>query len=114
MLDAIRDFLFDLRDRLAWAPDWLIGLFVLALAALVALSIHGTIVRVLRRLLRDRYPYVRNFLTATKGLTRLATLVILLLIALPVAPFDDNVRAGIAKGLLLVGIALIGWAAITA
>ena len=114
MLDAIRDFLANLQDRFAWAPDWLIGLCILALAALLALSVHGTIVRVLRRLLRDRYPYVRNFLTATTGLTRLATLVIFLFIALAVAPFDDNARTGIAKGLLLVGIALIGWAAITA
>jgi small-conductance mechanosensitive channel len=114
MLETFRSALVDLRDTIGWAPDALIGLVVLAIAALIALSVHGTVVRLFRRLLRDRHPYLRSFLTATMPLTRLAILVIALFVALAVAPFDENTQAGIAKGLVLVAIALIGWAAITA
>jgi small-conductance mechanosensitive channel len=114
VFERTQTLLSDLRAYLAWAPDWLVGLFILAVAALVALAIHGTLVRVLRRLVRDRHPYVRPFLTATKGLTRLAVLVMALFVALPATPFDAETKFAIAKGLLLVSIVLIGWGAITA
>ena len=114
MFEAIRDFLSQLRDYVTWMPDWLIGVALLTLAAVIALSIHRTLIRLARRLLRDRHPYVRSFLTATMSLTRLALLVLALFIVLPAAPFDPDVQIIIAKLLLLTTIVLIGWAAITA
>ena len=56
MFEAVRNFLTDLRDYVGWLPDWVIGTTMLVLAALVALSIHRTIIRIARRLLRDRHP----------------------------------------------------------
>ena len=52
------------------------------LAALIALSIHRTMLRLLRRLLRDRHPYLRSFLAWTTVLTRVALLIFALFIAL--------------------------------
>ena len=114
MFEAIRDFLTELRDYLTWAPDWLISAVILALTAVIALSIHRTIIRVARRLLRDRHPYVRSFLTATMPMTRLALLVLALFIVLPAVPFHPDLEVVIAKLLVLTTIVLVGWAAITA
>jgi small-conductance mechanosensitive channel len=114
MFDDTRYLLTELRDYVNWAPEWMVATGMLALAAVIALSIHGTIIRVLRRLMRDRYPYVRSFLSSTKGLTRLALLALALFIVLPATPLDPDVRIVIARVLLLASIALVGWAAITA
>jgi small-conductance mechanosensitive channel len=114
VLEAFQKGLTSLRNTLAWAPDDLVGLFILAVAALIALSIHGTILRLLRRLLRDRHPYVRTFLTWTTGLTRMALIVFALFVALPATPFNTDTTLIVAKLLVLATIVLIGWAAIAA
>lgn len=114
MLEAFQKGLTSLRNTLAWAPDDLVGLFILAVAALIALSIHGTILRLLRRLLRDRHPYVRTFLTWTTGLTRMALIVFALFVALPATPFNTDTTLIVAKLLVLATVVLIGWAAIAA
>jgi small-conductance mechanosensitive channel len=114
VLEAFQKGLTSLRNSLAWAPDDLVGLFILAVAALIALSIHGTILRLLRRLLRDRHPYVRTFLTWTTGLTRMALIVFALFVALPATPFNTDTTLIVAKLLVLATIVLIGWAAIAA
>jgi small-conductance mechanosensitive channel len=79
----------------------------------IAVSIHRTLVRGVRRLLRDKHPYIRSFLTGTDAITRLALLVFALFVALPATPFDPDTRAVIARILTLVSVVLIGWAAIT-
>jgi small-conductance mechanosensitive channel len=113
MYEDIRYVLSELRDYLTWAPDWFVGVLMLALAAVVALSVHGTIIRLLRRLFRDRFPYVRSFLASTRGLTRLALLVLALFAVLPAAPFEPDLQAVIVRLLILASIVLAGWAAIT-
>ena len=114
MLEALQKGLTALRNSLAWAPDNLVGIFILALAALIALSVHRTILRLVRRLLRDRHPYLRSFLAWTTGLTRMALLIFALFIALPATPFDADTTTVIARILLLATIAVVGWAAIAA
>ena len=114
MLEALQRGLTFLRDSLAWAPDNLVGLFILAVAALIALSVHRTVLRVVRRLLRDRHPYMRSFLTWTTGLTRMVLLISALFVALPATPFDADTTTVIARILVLAAIVLIGWAAIAA
>jgi small-conductance mechanosensitive channel len=113
-VEAIRNALSDLRDALAFVPDPLAGLLILALAALVALSLHRSLLRLVRRLLRDRHPYVSSFLAGTRDITRLALLILALVIALPATSLQPDTRAVIAKILLLAGIAVVGWAAIVA
>src|SRR4051794_10326231 len=70
--------------------------------------------RLVRRLLRDRHPYVRSFLIWTTALTRVALLIVAMFVALPATPFDSDTTAIIARILLLGTIAAIGWAAIAA
>jgi small-conductance mechanosensitive channel len=113
MLQTIRNALAELRDLADWAPDAVVGVVILLVAALIALIVHLTALKLLHRLLRDRHPYLRTLLTATAAQTRLALLVAALFIALPVTPFSAETRTVIAEILLLAAIALIGWALIT-
>ncbi len=114
MVDAVDLGLTTLRNALDWAPDNVVGMLILAIAAVIALSVHGMIVRLLGRLVRDRHPQLRSFLNNTMGLTRLALLVVALFVVLPATPFDAVTTEVIAKLLLLAAIGLIGWGAITA
>src|SRR3954464_11922746 len=112
VLEALQNGMTGLRDTLAWAPDNVAGALLLALAALIALSIHRTMLRLLRRLLRDRHPYMRSFLAWTVGLTRMALIVFALSVTLPLTPLDAETTAIIGRILLLATIIIIGWAAI--
>ena len=87
---------------------------ILALAALVALAIHAFVLRLLNRFVGKQQPYVASVIAGTRGLTRLAFLVVALIVALPVAPFDRDVDVWLGHLLLVAGIGLVGWIAITA
>jgi small-conductance mechanosensitive channel len=114
MLETVRDAFIALRDALAFAPSGVIGVLILALAAVIAIAVHEILTRLLRRLLDSRQPYLRSLLNAVSGLTRLAFLIIALVIVLPVAPIDPTAIAVLTRILSLATIALLGWIALTA
>ncbi len=114
MVETVQSSLTRLRDFLHWAPDNLVGAVILLLAAIIALVAHAAVGRLLHRIVDARHPYLAGVLTGTRHLTRLAFLVVALFVALPVAPFDPGVASGLAHLLLVAGIVLIGWIAITA
>jgi len=114
MLETVRDAFTALRDALAFAPSGVIGVLILALAAVIAIAVHEILARLLRRLLGNRQPYLRSLLSAISGLTRLAFLIIALVIVLPVAPIDPAAIAVLTRILSLATIALLGWIAVTA
>jgi small-conductance mechanosensitive channel len=113
MIDTIQSALTNLRELLSFAPNNLIGFILLALAALLALAVHAVLARLLRRALAGRRPYLVSVLRGTRGLTQIAILVLLLFIALPAAPFGEDVSGALRKTLTVVAVVLIGWAAIT-
>jgi len=114
MLESIRDPIQQLAVALAFAPEGVAGGLILALAVLIALTVHWIAVRLLRPLLRGRHPYWSALLHATKGPTRLALLVLALAIALPSASLDPTISDIVTKILTVATIVLIGWIAMTA
>jgi small-conductance mechanosensitive channel len=114
MIETIQSALTRLRNFLHWAPDNVVGAIILVLAAIVALLVHSAVARILHRIVDVRHPYLAGVLTGTRPLTRLAFLIVALFVALPVAPFDPGVASWLAHLLLVLGIVLIGWIAITA
>src|SRR3954465_5441633 len=104
MFEAIRNSLTEWSDYVAWAPDGLVGSAMLALAGLLAVGIHSVLLRLLLRLRRECPPFLPSFLSGTKGLTRLAVIVLALFVVLPAAPFDPEVETEVAKVLLLTPI----------
>lgn len=114
MVETIQSALTRLRDLLHWAPDNVVGALILALAAIVALVAHGAVSRIVHRIVDSRHPYLAGVLAGTRHIARLVFLVVALFVALPVAPFDTDVASGLAHLLLVAGIVLVGWIAITA
>jgi small-conductance mechanosensitive channel len=90
-----------------------VALLILALAIMVALALHKLSRKLVRRTLAERYPGMFSVFTAMRGLTKLALLILALIIAIPVAPFDPETAQWLARLLLMAVIGLVGWAAIT-
>jgi small-conductance mechanosensitive channel len=101
-----------IRDWLNWLPDPVVALIILALAAAIALAIHKSMRRLVRRLLAERYPYVFAIITRLRGLTQLALLIVAMIIVMPAAPLDSATAGFLTRLLLMAVIGLAGWAAI--
>jgi small-conductance mechanosensitive channel len=113
-MDSIRSVLTAIQRGLAWLPDVVVAVLIVALAAGVALSLHRSVRRLVRHALAERYPYLFSVFTQMRGVTQLAMLILAMIIALPVAPFDYDTAGWLARLLLIMIIGLIGWTAITA
>ncbi|MBS0246577.1 MAG: mechanosensitive ion channel [Proteobacteria bacterium] len=113
-MDSVRSVLSTLARWLAWLPDQVVALVIVTLAVIIAYSLHKTVRRVLRMTLATRYPRVLTVVQQMRGVTRLGLIILALIIAVPVAPFDPDTAAWIAKFLVIAVIAMIGWAAMTA
>jgi small-conductance mechanosensitive channel len=114
MVEVIQEALTRLRDFLGWAPGTLVGLVILALAAIIALFLHAAVARLLQRIVRRRHPFLASVLSGTWRLGQIGFVVAALFIALPVAPFDWDVTTALAYVLLIATIVLIGCIVITA
>jgi small-conductance mechanosensitive channel len=113
-MDSVRSALVTIAGWLAWLPNSVVAIFIVALAVGIAYSLHKYVRRLLRMLLAQRYPYALSIFTQMRGVTRLGLLILAMVIAIPVAPFDPETADWLAKLLLIAIIALIGWTAITA
>ncbi|MFN3659214.1 MAG: mechanosensitive ion channel family protein [Pseudolabrys sp.] len=113
-MDSSRAALGLLKDWLDWLPDPIVAAAIVAVAVLVALALHRWVRKLLRHLLAARYPNLFSIFTQMRGLTRLAVLILAVVIALPVAPIDPGLAEVLARLMLMAVICLIGWAAITA
>jgi small-conductance mechanosensitive channel len=113
-MESIRAALTWIKDLLNWLPDPVVALLILAIAMLVALALHRWARKLVRSTLAGRYPYVFSTFTQTRGLSRLALLILAMIIAIPVAPLPPGTAEILARLLAVAVIGLIGWAAIIA
>jgi small-conductance mechanosensitive channel len=91
-----------------WVPGWLLGLLILAAAAVAAVLAHLALLATLRRIV-GADGFLAALVERTSAATRLALIVFLTSAALQGAPFDPAVRAAIGHGLLIAFILLVGW-----
>jgi small-conductance mechanosensitive channel len=114
MLADIRVAYLQIIGAISLLPNWIVSLASAAAAILAALLAYALIVRIVRRTLGARHPYLRSLLARTKGTFLIALMMAALAIVLPMAPIDP-VAASRVSGLLHVAfVALTGWMAITA
>jgi len=113
-MESLRAALTWIKDLLDWLPDPVVALLILAIAVLVALALHRWARKLVRTTLAGRYPYVFSTFTQTRGLSRLALLILAMIIAIPVAPLRPETAELLARLLGVAVIGLIGWAAIIA
>jgi small-conductance mechanosensitive channel len=98
---------------LSSATDWAVSAAILVSAAIAALLLHAGALALARKFMGERQTFLRTVLGATKGPTRLALLLIILALALPVAPLAGNTASTVARLLGLATICLLGWVALT-
>ena len=113
-MESLRAALTWIKDLLDWLPDSVVALLILAIAALVALALHRWARKLVRSTLANRYPYVFSTFTQTRGLSRLALLILAMIVAIPVAPLRPETAELLARLMGVAVIGLIGWAAIIA
>ncbi len=113
-MDSLTNGLKTVRDWLTWLPDPIAAVLIILFAAAIALAIHNRLRALTRRLIAHRWPKTFSMMTQMRGLSRLALLILAMLIAVPVAPIDPFTKALLAHLLLMAIIALIGWAFVEA
>ena len=113
-MDELRAALTKLKNLLDWLPDPLVALMILGIAVLVALALHRWVSKLARRALSGRYPYLYSAFNKTSGLTRLALLIMAMIVAIPVAPLKPELAEMLARLMGVAVIGLTGWAAIIA
>jgi len=99
---------------LSWIPPNAIGFALIAVAILIAFTLHNTVVRFLRRHLGARFPYAVSLLGTARRVTRFALMLLAASAVLPLAPLDQNATTILGKSLLLGTTVLIGWVALVA
>jgi small-conductance mechanosensitive channel len=113
-MDSLKAALTSVKDLLDWLPDPVVALLILAIAVLFALALHRWARKLIRRAFSERYPYMFSVFTQTRGLTRLALLILAMIVAIPVAPLPPDTAAFLARAMAVAVIGLIGWAAMIA
>ena len=114
MTNGLTTLLTEIRDALEFALAWAVAAVLIALAVIVALSVHRIAVAMLTRVLGGRYPVLQRIVTGTRGPTRLALLVFALAVTIPAAPLGDDVAQVVSQLLFVTTIGLLGWIAVTA
>ncbi|MBS7697888.1 MULTISPECIES: mechanosensitive ion channel family protein [unclassified Chelatococcus] len=107
-------FLASIRETLFWIPDWIYAILLLSCAAGLALLLHRTIKRLLRRLIGPTHPFLQQLVTKTDGPRRMAVVVFAIAVVLPATPLTSAAALTLAKVLLVAFIILVGWSALTA
>lgn len=113
-MDSLRVALTWIKDLLDWLPEPVVALLILAIAVLIALALHQWARKLVRRAIAQRYPYLFSTFTQTRGLSRLAVVILAMIIALPVAPLPPETAAVLARLMAVAVIGLLGWGAIIA
>jgi len=114
LFQRLESNLSETADALSFGPPWAVSLVLLIAAVAAAWLLHAAVLAVLRRLLRDRRPYLQSVLEQTRNPTRLALLLVAVAIALATAPLASDTKAAAVRVLVLLTVCLIGWIAMTA
>ncbi len=113
-MESLRAALTWIRTLLNWLPDPVVALLILAIAVLVAIALHNWGRRLVRGAFAVRYPYVYSIFTQTRGISRLALLILAMMVAIPVAPLRAETAQLLTRLMAVAVIGLIGWGAIIA
>jgi len=103
-----------LLDMFGFLPQWMIGLGLVVLAIIVALSAHGLLVWLAKRAIAPKWSLAILILDATSGPIRLAACLAAVTLVTPLAPLNDDLSSVLTHVFAVASIALIGWISIRA
>jgi small-conductance mechanosensitive channel len=111
---SLQEIFEQLSRAAVWIPNWAISATAFVIAAMLALLVHGAVVRLIRRLLPASFEFGRTLLDRTQTLTKVGLVILALAIVLPAVPLGPQAMR-LAAHMLFVGvILLLGWSAIMA
>jgi small-conductance mechanosensitive channel len=113
-MESLRTALTWVRTLLAWLPDPMAALLILAVTVLAALVLHNWGRKIVRRTFAVRYPYVYSIFTKTRAISRLALVILAMIVAIPVAPLKPDTAQLLTRLMAVAVIGLVGWGAIIA
>src|SRR5262249_16641105 len=90
-----------IADALLWTPEWLVGLVVLAVAAIAALVVHRIAYALLNRASGEQHLLLRRIAQRIKGPSALALIAFALAAALQSAPFNPAISDTFSRLLLI-------------
>jgi small-conductance mechanosensitive channel len=103
-----------LQDVFGFLPQWLIGLGLVILAILCALSLHSLLVSLAKRAIGPKRSMAIQILDSTSGPIRLAACLAAVTLVTPLAPLNDDLSSALTHSFAVASIALIGWISIRA
>ncbi|WP_296328883.1 mechanosensitive ion channel domain-containing protein [Reyranella sp.] len=98
-----------LEGVVAWAPNWVISVACFVAAALVALTLHGLAMRLLRWMIPASFHFVHSFISAIQALLRVGLVIFAVALVLPLVPLESRGQAVIGHLLIVAFILLLGW-----
>src|SRR5665213_1967794 len=107
-MDSIRSVLTAIQHGLAWLPDVVVAVLILALAVGVALSLHRSVRRLVRHSLADRDPYLFSVLVLMRAADVLVVVVTLgaaLMTFEPVRQYGVSLFASAGVAGIVAGLA---------
>src|SRR5690349_21484255 len=105
---SLRDLLAKVDEYLPWIPDWLTAALMLVAAAALALLLHRTAVRLMRRLVPPKRIFLHSLITATDGPIRVALVIVAVAVILPAVPLERDARTAVGSVLGVAFILLVG------
>jgi small-conductance mechanosensitive channel len=114
MWNAMQNGFESVNAAADWIPRTFVGLAVLVVAALLALTLNRWVMRLLRGIVPAPWIFAHSLLAAARGVTRLAIVVLVTGALLPVMPLDPSTASIVGTILLLATVVLFAWAALAA
>jgi len=103
-----------LQNLLGLAPPALVATILVAIAVAAALVLHAIFVRLLTRGVNGRHPFVLSLVTSTRGPTRLALMIFVVRLVIPLLSLQPTQIEVIDRVLELAFAILLGWIALAA
>src|SRR5579863_2630787 len=103
-----------IRNLSIYLPGWLISVAMFAGAALIAVLLHSTVLRMVRRFIGPDHFFVQSLISRVHAATRCALILAAVALVLPIAPLSGQTSVVIAQILVVCFTLLIGWAALVA
>jgi small-conductance mechanosensitive channel len=95
----------------SWIPPWIIGAIIMIGPAIIVLLIYRWFIRRLIRLAGRYSPFLQKLLVRGQGPASAIIVIVVAGLALPAANFPGPITLAIARGLLVVFVVALGWAA---
>lgn len=103
-----------INRALAWAPPWVFGLVLAAVAAAAAIGLYALSERVALRLLKKRREFWEPFILRVRGVVRAAFVLIAINLALQSPLFPEGMKEPSSQVFWVALVVLIGWTCLVA